>query len=99
MVRERGKRFRTAHLEVRYVSSPQRDARVGIIVPLYAHAAVARNRLKRRLREIVRVDVLPSLGGMDVVVRAWPSAYHATFAELRAQCLRARDELGGTSDR
>ena len=47
----------------------------------------ARNRLKRRLREIARVSILPALTSrgcaIDVLVRARPEAYSASFIELR----------------
>ena len=59
--------------------------RVGIIVPRSGQTAVARNRLKRRLREIVRVDVLPLLQPLDVIVRAGPPAYRLEFAQLREE--------------
>jgi ribonuclease P protein component len=58
-------------------------------VPRYSHSAVERNRVKRRLREIVRLDVLHALPNVDVVVRALPSAYAAKADELREQCVRA----------
>ena len=35
--------------------------RVGIVVPRHQHSAVDRNRLKRRLRELVRLELLPAL--------------------------------------
>jgi ribonuclease P protein component len=59
--------------------------RTGIIVPRFQHTAVARNRLRRRLREILRRDVLGNLPGVDLVVRAKHSAYAASFADLRAE--------------
>lgn len=62
-------------------------------MPRYGHTAVDRNRVKRRLREIVRIDVLPSLQAKDIVFRALPSAYRADFAALREQCLRLRDRV------
>lgn len=50
---------------------------------------MARNRVKRRLREILRRDVLPRLeaGGLlvDVLVRARREAYGAPFSELRQE--------------
>ena len=73
-VRKKGKRLRTTHLEVRYVVSLLCDGRAGIVVPRYSHSAVERNRVKRRLREIVRLDVLPRLRDTEFVVRALPSA-------------------------
>jgi ribonuclease P protein component len=64
-------------------------------VPRHSHSAVDRNRLKRRLREIVRLDMLPVLSNVDMVVRALPSAYTAEVAELREQCKRACDRIRG----
>jgi ribonuclease P protein component len=100
----KGKRVRTAHLEVRYIASLLRSApgarrisshpRAGVIVPKYSHNSVERNLVKRRLREIVRQDMLPLLSPVDVVVRALPSAYRASFADLRVQCRRAFERAG-----
>jgi ribonuclease P protein component len=59
-------------------------------VPKYGRGAVDRNRLKRRLRDIVRQGVLPFLPPVDVVIRVRPIAYLATFAELQGQCDRLR---------
>lgn len=59
--------------------------RVGIVVPRYRHTAVARNRVRRRLRELMRRRVLASLGSIDLVVRARPDAYDAASPELRAE--------------
>ena len=56
--------------------------RVGFIVPRYGRTAVERNRLKRRLREIVRTRLLPELPAVDLVIRTRPSAYAAAAALL-----------------
>lgn len=101
MVRQEGKRFRTVHLEVRYLASLLRQARVGIIVPKHKQNSVARNRVKRRLREQVRLVVLPALQArtakdrspLDVVLRATPAAYGATYAELAADVSRLTQRL------
>jgi ribonuclease P protein component len=80
-------------VEIRFVASllHQRNSRVGIIVPRYKHTAVARNRLKRRLREIARQHVLPALATtpVDVVIRAHPTAYALPFEALAADVVRA----------
>jgi ribonuclease P protein component len=64
-------------------------SRIGLIVPRYGHRIVERNRLKRRLREILRIDVLPRLitpdTGTDILVRARRNGYEAGFAELKAE--------------
>jgi ribonuclease P protein component len=74
---------------------------VGLIVPRYKHSAVDRNRLKRRLREIVRTGVLPRLGTqpVDVVVRALPHAYEAPFETLRDQLTRTVGKVGAGAPR
>jgi RNase P protein component len=41
--------------------STRPHARVGFVVPKYGHSSADRNRLKRRLRELVRTQLLPSL--------------------------------------
>lgn len=100
MVRHEGKRFRTTHLEVRYIASLLRHPRVGIIVPLHKHGAVARNRVKRRLRELSRQALLPALAArapVDVVMRAMPSAYSSGFDDLASDVARIADRLAKAS--
>jgi ribonuclease P protein component len=41
-----------------------------------------RNRLKRRLRELSRLRLLPTDIAADVVIRIRPNAYGASFEEL-----------------
>ncbi len=92
-VRLQGKRIRTAQLEVRYLASPVRRPRVGVIVPRFSRSAVERNRVKRQLRELVRIELLPSLTAVDVVVRAAPAAYAAGYETLRTAIRRAGQAL------
>lgn len=63
-------------------------------MPKYGRTSVERNRLKRRLREIVRQDLLPHLPSVDTTIRVRREAYDASFAALRAQLGRVRDRLG-----
>lgn len=66
------------------------------MVPRYRQSAVARNRVKRRLRELVRLDmlsVLQELPPYDVVVRALPAAYQRDFAALKAELRQALGKL------
>lgn len=56
-------------------------------MPRHQHTAVDRNRLKRRLREIVRVELLPTLRGqpaIDVAIRTRHDAYTVPLDTLRA---------------
>jgi ribonuclease P protein component len=54
-----------------------------VVVPRYGHDAVARNTLKRRLRELVRTVVLPLGIPVDLVIWAQRSAYGRPFDRLR----------------
>jgi ribonuclease P protein component len=92
-VTREGKRIRTEHLEVRAAASPLHHPRVGFIVPKHKQSGVARNQLKRRLREIVRTSLLPALPPSDVVVRARPEAYGASYDALAAELARAATKL------
>ena len=85
--------MRTATMDVRAIASLRACARVGVVVPKYKHSAVARNRLKRRLRELVRLEWLPMLPAMDVVVRVIPPAYDRDFDALRSEMRQAGQRL------
>ena len=89
----KGKRLRTEHLEVRAVASPFSHPRVGFVVPKHRQSAVSRNRLKRRLREIVRTRLLRQLPAVDIVVRVKPNAYAATYPELEAELMSLEQAL------
>jgi ribonuclease P protein component len=83
------------HLDVRVLASPFGSPRIGIVVPRHQHSAVDRNRLKRRLREIVRVELLPALRAeqpIDLAIRTRHDAYTASLDALRTdvQSIRAR---------
>jgi len=74
------------HLDVRALASPLAHSRVGVVVPRHRQSAVDRNRLKRRLRELVRIELLPALAqapSTDIAIRARRESYSAEFAALR----------------
>jgi ribonuclease P protein component len=86
---ERGKREKTEIVDVFLARSPVPFSRLGLIVPKYGRRIVDRNRLKRRLREIGRQDVLPRLNArglqLDVLIRARSGAYRVAFQDLRRE--------------
>ncbi len=92
-----GRRRRSGPLELFVRPSPAARPRVAFVVPRHGHAIVDRNRLQRRLREIARRDWLPGALEedlrLDVVVRARPEAYGATFEELRASLSTGLEDL------
>lgn len=71
-------------IELYWMGNEVGHPRLGLIVPRFQNTAVARNRLRRRLREIVRRRVLPDLPAVDLVVRSKPEAYQADRAELES---------------
>jgi ribonuclease P protein component len=79
--------LRTSHLDLAWRPNPMGHPRLGIIVPRFQFTAVARNRLRRRVKEILRRDALAALPAVDLVVRATRAAYAASFAVLRADVM------------
>lgn len=62
-------------------------------MPKYKRSGVERNRLKRRLRELVRTTLLHRIPAADVVIRPWPNGYDATFEQLAHEIDTARRKL------
>lgn len=93
----RGKRKRTSHLDVFFETSPVSRSRLGIVIPKHRQRIVDRNLLKRRIREVGRVQVLPRLREqgltIDVLIRARAEAYRATFDELRTELQEATEAI------
>jgi ribonuclease P protein component len=87
------------HLDVRVPASPFGVSRIGIVVPKHHHSAVERNRLKRRLRELVRLELLPLIRSraVDVAIRARREAYDSSFDLLRRDIHRIVDHLTTTA--
>lgn len=66
------------------------------MVPRYGNTAVRRNRVKRRLKEALRRDVLPRLDTaevrIDLMVRARREAYDVSYARLSAELVHWLEE-------
>ncbi len=69
--------------------------RMGLIVPKYQSSAVARNRLRRRLREIWRREIQQRQPAWDLVIKTRREAYLAGFDALRDQLLAWRETVLG----
>ncbi len=61
---------------------------IGFITSKRVGGAVVRNRIRRRLREIVRTQQARMREGFWLVVIARPPAARATFRELKDEWLR-----------
>lgn len=89
-----GRRLRTEHLEVRTVASLLSHVRLAVIVGKHRHTIVERNRLRRRLRELARVRLVPFYSELDVVIRTLPTAYDASFSVLTDEIDQIGRQLG-----
>jgi ribonuclease P protein component len=56
---------------------------------------VARNRLRRRLLEVWRRNLMARQGPRDLLIRARRDAYLASFRELQAEMLQFSDTVFG----
>lgn len=71
-----------------------RENRVGITVGKKLGHAVTRNRVRRRLREIYRLNEGRFLPGYDIVVVARGQAVNASYAQLQESYLSLAQRLG-----
>ena len=91
-----GRRRRYEHLDVIWMDNQTGQPRMGLIVPKFQSSAVARNRLRRQLREIWRQDIQQTQPAWDLIIRARREAYAAGFQTLRNQLGSWREAVQGT---
>jgi ribonuclease P protein component len=70
-------------LAVRSVANGQPLSRFAYAIPKRVGTAVVRNRVRRRLREAIRM--LPFQEGYDVVISVRPEAAPASFHDLKQE--------------
>jgi len=70
------------------------DIRIGIITSRKVGNAVKRNRVRRRLREIFRVQRAEVKAGSWIVLVARRAAADATFESLKSEWLRLASRAG-----
>jgi ribonuclease P protein component len=96
----RGAKVAGAHT-VSYLRSRESgtDARFGFIVSKKVGTAVRRNLVRRRLKAACHEAIVDGIQGVDVVVRALPSAADAAWPALRAEILDALARRAAGRDR
>ena len=93
-VYKQGRRHFSASITVFYLPRPEPEAptsglRIGFTVGRALGGAVQRNRIKRRLREAVRMTPPPAGVAADVVINPKKSLLTIDFAALRNEVSRA----------
>jgi|SRR5579863_1621764 ribonuclease P protein component len=89
-----GQRHFATNMTVFYLEREKPGSlRIGFTVSRALGGAVQRNRMKRRLREAIRLYGLPS-APFDVVVNPKKSLLTADFKDLQAQVARAMQVIG-----
>jgi len=86
----------TALLVLRWMRTNRAESRVGLSTPRTLGGAVQRNRVRRRLRELLRERIGRIGPGWDLLLIARPAAGDATHAELGAaiDALLRRSDIG-----
>jgi len=104
-VYKQGRRHFSSHMTVFYLRQaegdssqravPEKRARIGFTVGRVLGGAVERNRIKRRLREAVRLrrSVLKGAGAVDVVINPKKSVLTLEFSVVLEEVGRALDVI------
>ena len=90
----KGKQAVTPYMVVYCRRNRLDDNRLGYTVSVKLGHAVVRNRIRRRLREIARLNAARLQPGWDIVVVARVRAVGAPYAKLDAAFLKACAALG-----
>lgn len=91
-VYKQGRRHFATHMTVFYLRRADdelKGARVGFTVSKALGGAVQRNRIRRRLREAVRLGNFSTCAGVDVVINPKRSAMTADFGDLQGEVAKA----------
>jgi len=83
-----GKRRSSSHFTVFFRANELPQSRFGFSIKKVLGGAVVRNRIRRRLREVVRCHRLEIPTGWDIVIHPKSSVSRAPFAALTADLLR-----------
>ena len=83
-----GEHFSSEHLVLYFVSSKTKSIKVGFAVTKKVGQAVVRNKIRRRLREIIQKQ-LPSLKqNFNIIVVAKESVAEASFEKLSLELIK-----------
>ena len=91
-----GRRRSSSHFTVFLRANELPESRFGVSIKKALGGAVVRNRIRRRLREIVRCHRSEIPAGWDIVIHPKSAVDKAPFAELTEELLRLLDSAEQT---
>lgn len=87
-VLKNGKSSFSKHLGVKYIQNDLDSSRFAFIISLkISKKAVKRNRLKRQLREIIRLDLKKIKKGIDIIILTRPGILDLGYNDLKKELL------------
>lgn len=89
-----GPRVRGGHLDLHWRPAAGSTPRATCITPKFGRSSVERNKLRRRLRDLLRAVLLARPESFDYLVRAHPPAYERGYAELKIELASLAERIG-----
>ncbi len=88
-----GKRRSSSHFTIFFRANDLPQTRFGVSIKKALGGAVVRNRIRRRLRELVRCHRQEIPAGWDIVIHPKSAVAKAPFPALAAELLRVLKKL------
>ncbi len=83
LVFKNGKKAPSRLFFVRFASNSRENCRFGVVISnKISKKAVVRNRLKRQIREIIRLNLSKFIQNMDIIVNILKPALECDYSEL-----------------
>lgn len=99
-VYKQGRRHFAAHMTVFYLRRSEGEGlRIGFTVGRVLGGAVERNRMKRRLREAVRLHRQTEMIPVDVVINPKKSLLTIDFTEVESEVIRALEVIQKSAEK
>jgi ribonuclease P protein component len=91
-----GKKASDGFFRIAIILNPnQNNPKLGIIVSKKIGSAVKRNRIKRVVREIFRLNQTKIISGTNLVVIAKPDCVNKTYQEIEKSLIKLLDRTTG----